>query len=51
MIYITLNVLFNAFLLAIVLLLGSGVTHIAPKITWGLAYAIAGSLGVPLEIM
>ena len=46
MIYIVLNVVFNAFILGLILLLGSGVVNIDPVIGWCLAYLIAGGLTI-----
>ena len=46
MIYIALNVIFNAFILAIILLIGAGFMHIKPHLAWCLGYVIAGFLAV-----
>ena len=46
MIYITLNVIFNAFILAIVLLIGADFMHIKPHLAWCLGYVIAALLAV-----
>ena len=44
MIYIALNIIFNAFILAVILILGSGVIHISMALAWCLGFLIAGGL-------
>jgi Zn-dependent protease with chaperone function len=46
MIYIALNVIFNAFILAIILFIGSDFMHIKPHIAWCLGYVIAALLAI-----
>ncbi len=46
MIYIAINVFFNAFILAIILMIGADVMHVTPLFAWCLGYFIAGGLTI-----
>ena len=46
MIYIALNIIFNAFILAVILILGSGILHISMALAWCFGFIIAGGLTI-----
>ena len=46
MIYIALGIIFNAFILAVTLILGSGILHISMALAWCIGFLIAGCLTI-----